>query len=100
MQKAAAGLQRIMADALKRAPANEIPVLAWPVVAGATVAEKTRALDFAGGTLRVAVPDAGWQSQLMDLVPRYVAALNRMAAGAVERIIFVLPDARQEPRKA
>lgn len=89
-----------MADALKRAPANEIPVLAWPVVAGATVAEKTRALDFAGGTLRVAVPDAGWQSQLMDLVPRYVAALNRMAAGAVERIIFVLPDARQEPRKA
>ncbi|HSA92442.1 MAG TPA: DciA family protein [Terriglobales bacterium] len=82
-------LDKIMTDALRRAPAAEAPLLAWSVVAGATVAERTRALDFRAGVLRIEVPDTTWRSELLSLAPRYVVALNRVSEG-VERIEFVL----------
>jgi hypothetical protein len=86
-------LDKIMTDALRRAPAAEAPLLAWPVVAGATVAERTRALDFRSGVLRIEVPDTTWRNELLSLAPRYVVALNRVSEG-VERIEFVLKSGR------
>ena len=90
MNRAAAGLESIIAKALHRAPAQESALLAWPVACGSAVAERTRALDFSDGILRVEVADKGWQRELMALAPRYVAAINRYAATSVRRIEFVV----------
>ena len=90
MERAAATLEKIVADALHRAPKTESPLLAWPVVCGSAVAERTRALGFADGILRVEVSDRGWQHELKELAPRYLAAINRFSAAGVQRIEFVV----------
>lgn len=90
MERAGTGLQKIVAEALRKAPQEEAPLLAWPMVCGAQLAAKTRALDFQSGVLRVEVPDAAWATQLLVFVPRYLAAVNRLTGGGVQRIQFVL----------
>lgn len=64
--------------------------MAWPVVCGSAVAERTRAIGFADGILRVAVADAGWRSELQALAPRYLAAINRYTTEIIRRIEFVV----------
>ncbi len=90
MDRAAAGLEKLVSAALHRAPAADSPLLAWPVACGSAVADRTRALSFAEGTLRVEVADAGWQRELTALAPRYLAAINRYSSTAVRRIDFVV----------
>lgn len=91
MQHAGADLQMILARSLGRMPSKEAPVLAWPLVCGTAVADKTEALDFADGVLCVRVPDASWRTQLLGLVPQYLAAVNKFVNHSVRRIAFVLP---------
>jgi hypothetical protein len=93
MEQAGAGLEKIVLGSLRRAPQGEAPVLAWPLVCGSVVAERTRALEFAGAVLRVEVPDAGWKREMQSLAPRYLATLNRYAGQKVERIEFVIRQA-------
>lgn len=64
--------------------------MAWPVVCGSAVAERTRALTFLDGVLQVAVPDGGWKSELQTLAPRYLTAINRYTVEMVRRIEFVV----------
>jgi len=64
--------------------------MAWPVVCGSAVAERTRALSFEAGVLRVQVADAGWKSELQSLAPRYVATINRYTTETVQKIEFVV----------
>jgi hypothetical protein len=90
LEPASAGLERIVISSLRRAPQGEAPLLAWPLVCGSAVAERTRALQFADAVLRVQVPDAGWKRELQSLAPRYLAVLNRYAGQKVERIEFVI----------
>lgn len=90
MQRASEGLERIVAQSLRQVPAGEAPLLAWPLVCGSRVAERTRALSFADGVLRVEVADAGWKSELQTLAPRYLAAINRYTTAPVNRIEFVV----------
>lgn len=90
MHRAAAGLEKVVADALHRAPAAESPLLAWPVACGSAVADRTRAVSFAEGILRVEVADAGWQRELAALAPRYLATINRYSAASVRRIEFAV----------
>jgi hypothetical protein len=90
MEQAGAGLEKIVARSLRQAPSVDAPILAWPLVCGSTVAERTRALHFEDGVLRVAVPDAGWKSELQTLAPRYLAMMNRYVAPTVRRIEFVI----------
>ncbi len=90
MDRAAAGLEKIVADSLHRAPAAESAFLAWPVACGSAVADRTRPLSFEDGILRVEVADAGWQRELTSLAPRYLAAINRYSAASVRRIEFVV----------
>ncbi len=90
MELAGAGLEKIVVSSLRRAPQSEAPLLAWPLVCGSAVAERTRALQFADAVLRVQVPDAGWKRELQSLAPRYLAVLNRYAGQKVERIEFVI----------
>ena len=90
MEQAAAGLEKIVMGSLRRVPQNEAPLLAWPLVCGSAVAERTRALEFAGTVLRVEVPDSGWKRELQGLAPRYLAQINRYAGQKVVRIEFVI----------
>ena len=90
MNRASAGLETIIARALHRAPPEESALLAWPIVCGSAVADRTRALSFSDGILRVEVADAGWRRELANLAPRYVALVNKYAATSVKRIEFVV----------
>ncbi len=75
--------------------------MAWPVVCGSAVAERTRALSFEDGVLRVEVAGARWRAELQGLAPRYLAMINRYTVGPVRRIEFVVArveDAGKDPR--
>ena len=93
MNRASDGLESVIAKALHRAPAGESAMLAWPVACGSAVADRTRALSFSDGILRVEVADVGWRRELMSLAPRYVAVINRYSAASVKRIEFVVKTA-------
>jgi hypothetical protein len=98
MEHVATGLEKIVAAGLRRAPAGEGPVLAWPLACGQAVAARTKALDFAEGVLRVEVPNPGWRVELQVLAPQYLAVINRYVAESVKRVEFVVcrdEDARQ-----
>ena len=97
MERAAAGLQKIVSDALRRTPAEQAPMLAWPLACGTAVAERTRPIEFHEGVLRVEVPDSGWRTELQALAPQYVAVINRYTAQNVHRIEFVVHN---RPRKS
>jgi Dna[CI] antecedent, DciA len=90
LNRASAGLETIVAKALHHVPASESALLAWPVACGSAVAERTRALSFSDGILRVEVADAGWRRELASLAPRYVAVINKYSAASVRRIEFVV----------
>ena len=90
MEHVGSGLEKVVAESLRHAPAGQGPVLAWPLACGPTVAARTRSLDFRQGVLRVEVPDAGWRAELKSLAPQYLAVMNRYVAERVERIEFVV----------
>lgn len=90
MEQASSGLDKIITQALRQVPPAQAPLMAWPVVCGSAVAERTRALAFDDGVLCVEVADAGWKSELQGLAPRYVAAINRYTTEIVRRIEFVV----------
>lgn len=90
MERATAGLQKIVSDALRRTPPAQAPMLAWPLACGTAVAERTRPIEFTDGVLRVEVPDSGWRTELQALAPQYVAVINRYTAQNVRRIEFVV----------
>jgi hypothetical protein len=92
MEQVGAGLEKIVAGSLRRSPAGQGPLLAWALACGQAVAVRTRAVEFAGGILRVEVPDAGWRAELQALAPQYLAVLNRYVAESVKRIEFVTVD--------
>jgi len=92
MERVSDTLQRIMAEALRRLPAEQLPEAAWDFAAGNAVAEKTRALSCESQTLVVEVPDANWRAQLYAMSPQFLARLNQFLK--VERIEFNL--ARQQ----
>ena len=93
LERAGAELEKIVAQSLRQVPPAQAPLMAWPVVCGSAVAERTRALIFRDGVLQVGVPDAGWRSELQLLAPRYLAAINRYTTEIVRRIEFVVTRA-------
>ena len=96
MLRAKPTLERIVAEQLRRAPANEQPLLAWAVICGRVVAEKTAAHSFSDGDLHVTVPDRGWQKELASFVPQYIAGINRIVGkSVVQRITFITADSKK-----
>jgi len=93
VESAGSDLEKIVARSLRQAPPAQAPLMAWPVVCGSAVAERTRALSFLDGVLRVAVTNVGWRSELQSLAPRYLASINRYTVEAVRRIEFVIVQA-------
>ena len=90
LEQAGVGLEKIVAKSLRQAPSTEAPLMAWPIVCGSAVSERTRAVEFRDGVLSVEVADAGWKVELQALAPRYVAAINRYTIETVRRIEFVV----------
>jgi Dna[CI] antecedent, DciA len=90
LEQAGSGLEKIVAQSLRLAPRADAPLMAWPVVCGSAVAERTRALTFEDGVLRVEVTGVGWKAELQALAPRYLAMINRYTIDPVRRIEFVI----------
>src|SRR5215470_5355456 len=84
----APALEKIVSRSIRRSADSAL--LAWPVACGSAVAERTKAVSFAYGVLRIEVPDAGWRKELQHLAPRYLATLFRYTADTVNRIEFVV----------
>jgi len=100
MLKAKPTLERIVAEQLRRAPANEQPLLAWAVICGKAVAEKTSAQSFDNGELIVIVPDRGWQQELGSFVQQYIAGINRIVGRDIlQRISFTTADSKKSAPK-
>ncbi len=94
MQPVGNGLDRVVTRALHKASAEDVPLLVWPLACGSAVAERTRALDYAQGVLRVEVPDAGWRRELQALAPKYIAIINRYVPESISRVEFVVAPQR------
>jgi len=90
MHDARGTLRKIFADKVCAQAGEEAPLLAWPVVCGATVARRTRALSFVDGVLMVAVPDTAWRSQLQAMYEQYLAGVNQLTGKQVKSISFIV----------
>ena len=99
MRHASSTLKKIFADTLRRDAGDNAPLLAWPLVCGSKVAEKTSAIAYADGVLTVEVPDATWQQQLQGLNPQYLAALKQISAQPVNAIKFVVRNQAERPSR-
>jgi len=42
--------------------------------------------------MTIVVPDKGWRSELADLAPRYLAALNRISPLKIELLVFITQE--------
>lgn len=92
MQHARSTLSKIYANATQHFAGEHAPVVAWPLVCGATVAKRTVALSCVDGELEVRVPDKLWRNQLDCLADRYVAAINQVSRKKVKSIRFIAAD--------
>jgi hypothetical protein len=93
LEQASHGLEKIVTQSLRQMPANEAPLIAWPLVCGSVVAERTRALGFEAGVLRIEVADAGWKAELQSLAPKYLAGINQYTNETVYKLDFVVAGA-------
>ena len=100
VEQAGSGLEKIVVQSLRLAPRAEAPLMAWPVVCGSAVAERTRALGFSDGVLRVEVNGQRWKSELQALAPRYLAMINRYTTEPVLRIEFVVARTESADKKS
>jgi predicted nucleic acid-binding Zn ribbon protein len=92
LEQVGSGLEKIVVQSLRLAPPSQAPLMAWPVVCGSAVAERTRALGYDDGVLRVEVAGQRWKAELQSLAPRYLAVINRYTTETVRRIEFVLAN--------
>ena len=93
MQSARQNLQALAARVFKDATPQEAVVLAWSLVCGSAVAQRSEALSFENGTLRVRVPDRSWQSQLEAFSAQYVEKLSRLTGASITRIAYEIESA-------
>jgi Dna[CI] antecedent, DciA len=93
MQHAATTLRKIFRQTVGR-EGGSAPMLAWPLACGTKIADRTEAISFADGILRVTVPDKTWRRQLQSFRLQYLAALNGISSQKVDNIEFVVPDSK------
>ncbi len=83
-------LQKIAANLLQSTPANEAPLLAWPMACGSAVAGRTKALAFEDGVLTIAAPDQPWCTQLRGFSDTYLQTLNRICPTKISQLRFII----------
>ena len=94
MQAARPVLEKIVRDALRRAPREEAAIWSWPLVCGATVAAKTEAVSYDANRLRVLVPDKIWRAQLQEFRAQYIAAFEKLIDVKLDGIDFEVAMAK------
>ena len=94
MERAQSGLQHVMRSLLAEMPVAEAVLRAWPLVCGPAVSDRTEALSFADGVLRIRVESREWLATLREMAGTYLAGLRGHcgAGSGVQRIEFVLPE--------
>ena len=92
MHHARATLSKIYGTAVQKVAGEQAPVIAWPLVCGSKVAQRTAALACVNGELAVRVPDKIWRNELQCFQDRYLAALNQVSRHKVKSIRFVTAD--------
>jgi len=92
MEPVGSALKKVVGDTISSMPSTEAALLAWPLVCGSAVANKTRALECRGRVLKIQVPDPSWSRQLSGFLPEYIDALNSLIAQGVEKIEFVVEN--------
>jgi hypothetical protein len=88
MEPVRTGLRQIMQDLLRTRPPEEAVILAWPLVCGKEVADRTQAIGFAGGTLTVEVSDVSWRNQLQSFASRYLSGYESLLGQVVKSVQF------------
>src|SRR4051794_21215725 len=89
MQILSTSLLRTKTALLRACAPNDAPALAWPMVCGSRVADRTHAGPFAAGILTIIVPDKGWRAELTALAPRYLAELNKISPVQIKSLKFI-----------
>ncbi|PYY22813.1 MAG: hypothetical protein DMG62_11630 [Acidobacteria bacterium] len=97
MQSARQDLQSLARHLFKDASPEEAVVLAWPLVCGSAVAQRARAVAFENETLRVTVPDKGWQLQLEAFTAQYLHRLTSLVGMPVKRVTYEIASGGREP---
>lgn len=87
-------MKKIVLDAIRQAPRDQGPLIAWPVIVGRAIASQTKALEFSDGVLRVQVPDKNWRAELSAFAGQYIAAYRPIAE--VRSIDFVVAGERPQ----
>ncbi|MEO8724801.1 MAG: DciA family protein [Acidobacteriaceae bacterium] len=90
MERSRAQVNPMAALIFSGAPAAESVPLAWPLVCGNSVAQRTCAREFEKGELVVEVPDKSWRQELAGYMPHYLHQLKCATGISVERIRFVV----------
>lgn len=88
MEPVRTGLRNIMSDLLRARPAEEAALLAWPLVCGKDVAQRTRAASFVEGCLTVEVSDKTWATQLRAFGSTYIAGFQALLGPVVKEVKF------------
>lgn len=88
MESVRTGLRQIMQDLLRARPPEEAVLLAWPLVCGKEVADRTMAAAFSEGTLTVEVADVSWRNQLQSFAPRYLNGYEGLLGPLVKSVQF------------
>jgi hypothetical protein len=70
---------------------------AWPAAVGPEIARRTEVVAFDRGVLRVKVPDAGWQKNLLRVRGDILARLRRVAGGAAPHSLGFVQGPVAEP---
>jgi len=93
MEQLFGALPKIM-DGMELDPAARSAVVfaAWRRICGQLIKERTAAVDFAEGRLKVAVEDKTWQRHLEDMAPQMVAKLNSVLGNGSVRFIEFIVD--------
>ena len=98
MERVSHTLQRLVTDALRRLPAEQLPEAAWEFAAGESLAARTRVLGLEGTVLVVEVRDPTWRAQLEAMTPQLLARLRQCSS--MERIEYRLARPQDETRKS
>ena len=98
MEPVRSGLKNIMSDILRTRPEDEAVFLAWPLVCGREVAERTSVVGFAEGKLTVNVTDPAWRAQLASFEQRYISEFAGLLGPLVQQIDFKMTGTQPEPK--
>ncbi len=97
MHSARSDVEKISNKVFARIPPEEACILAWPLVCGSSVAERTEAVGYCNGVLFVKVSDRSWKSQLESFASQYSNKLS-ILLGRMVKVEYLIGAAAERFR--